>query len=531
MVEFTPFIAPLAALVLFWYGIEHLSKEFQQVASEKFGALTRRLTTNRFSGAMLGAATAAALQSSTATVLILVGLVDASVISFHQALGVMVGANVGTTLTAQLVAFRVAEIAPILLIAGFAISAFGRKIKSLGKPLFYVGLVLFALSYLSDGLAGFKDDPRLIAYFTSLHNPLLAVLVGMIASTLLQSSAVTTGMIVILGQQGIIGLGRAVPLVIGANLGTSFITTLASNRSGVFARRTAIAHLTFNIAGVLIFIPFLAPFTQLMMRFADVGQGIAMTHTVFNVVNASICLVFLYWLERFVEYVVPTKEQELLFKAKFVTPIPRGRKRAIIAVRHELLHQMDLIEELFETAHKMIVNGSNNKLERVKKLEAISDFLDDEISHVLLTLSQSRATKQQAREIYTLTHVSNEIEQIADFGEDYGDMAQKLAERALKLYPVSIDELNGGYALLRQNIIATKGLILNPDRRTYLAMKHRTKKLNHLINKSYARQIRYIAKVESASFAGTVFVDAVAALERANGRLIDCAKLLTGRED
>ncbi len=525
MPEFTPFIAPLSALVLFLYGIEHLSKELQKAASEKFGSLVSKITSYRLGGVALGLFTAALTQSSTATVSILVGLVDAGIVSFHQALSVIIGANVGTTITAQLVAFKFTMIAPYLLVAGFLLSFFAGRYKTVGKPVFYFGLLFFALDYLSESLIQWQHHPTLQAYLLSLHNPVLAILAGALITMVFHSSAVTTGIIVVLGQGGLIGLGRAIPLILGANLGTTTTSVLSSLKSDLFAKRTAVAHLMFNLGGVIIFLPFLQQFTEAMSGFQDMGTAIAMSHTTFNIINAVLCLLLLPMLERMVIKLIPGDERELLFKTEYLDPLPKGAKRVLQAIKKELLHQMRIIDEMFTLAHAMILQGDTKSLKRVKKLEAVADFLDDEISRILINLSRARTNKRTSWEIYTLAHVSNETEQIADFGEDYADIAQSLREHGMVLYPESIVDLSRIFDLFMENREAASRMIQRPEGRVYTEMKLRTKAMVKIIDSAYAREVKYRAK-NKVTFAGTAFVDAVAALERANGRLIDMSKLL-----
>jgi len=256
MINWQFILAILSALILFLYGIQHFSREMQKIAGEKFQKVLTKLTKNRIGGATLGALITSLVQSSTATTVITVGLVDAGIISFAQSLGILIGANVGTTLTGQLIAFKLTSFAPFFIIFGFLLSLFESKYKFLGKPIFYFGLVFFSLNLFAEALIPYQSDPRILEIFSKSSNVFLAIFFGFIFTVLFQSSSVTTGVVVLLASTGFISLLQGIPLLLGANIGTTTTSLIVSSKMGLYARRSAMAHFLFNLLGVLILVRF-----------------------------------------------------------------------------------------------------------------------------------------------------------------------------------------------------------------------------------------------------------------------------------
>ncbi|MDP3882223.1 MAG: Na/Pi symporter [Nanoarchaeota archaeon] len=293
----------ISAIILFLFGIEHFSREIQRVAGERFKRSLSKITNNKWSGAFLGFSTTALAQSSTAITVILVSLVNSGVIKFTQSLGIIIGSNVGTTLTGQLIAFKLTAFAPIFIIAGFIVSLIGGKYKVIGKPLFYFGLVFFSLELISDIVSPLSNDPNIIKIISYSSNVFIAVLAGAVLTLILQSSAVTTGLVIVFTASGLISLDQGIPLLLGANIGTTATALIAATMMNKEAKKTALAHFLFNLLGVLIILPFLGPFTDLVSQFGQTeANKLANAHTIFNVAIAIIFLLALTPFRKLVEY-------------------------------------------------------------------------------------------------------------------------------------------------------------------------------------------------------------------------------------
>jgi phosphate:Na+ symporter len=290
---FDVLLAILPGIILFLYGIEHFSSEILKVSGESFRNLIKKLTKTPSRGLLSGALSTAVIQSSTATTIIALGLVNAGVLSFSNSLGVIFGANIGTAITAHLIAFKITFFAPFLIILGFIISLIGGKYKFLGKPVFYFGLVFFSLNLISTSLVFLQDAPEILMLFDYLSNVFIAIGVGILLTILFQSSSVTTGLAIVFTLNGIIGFEHALPIVLGSNVGTTATSLIASRTMDLFSRRAAMAHFLFNVLGLLLILPFLSSFIDVMNYIGgDPALKVANAHLIFNLCAGIFFILF-----------------------------------------------------------------------------------------------------------------------------------------------------------------------------------------------------------------------------------------------
>jgi Na/Pi-cotransporter len=289
----------VAAIVLFLYGLEGFSRELQHVGEGTFQRLTTAVTRTRWRGFAVGALLTAVIQSSSAVSSITVALVDSGAITFRNSLGVLIGANVGTTSTAWLVSLKLTGIGPTFIVIGTLFGLVPRKVRVFGKAIFYFGFVLFALDLVSASLAPVREAPVLRQLLGASSSLALAAVIGLGVTAIVQSSSVTSGLAILLVQQGAIAPAAAIAVVVGANAGTTTTALLASATMKPSAKRAARANLLFNLTGVLVLLPFLGTFAALVI---DLGESpstaVALAHLLFNVGIALPFLVFLKPFER-----------------------------------------------------------------------------------------------------------------------------------------------------------------------------------------------------------------------------------------
>lgn len=295
-------IPVLTLVVIFLFGIRKFSKQVDQVAGERFKRVLGKFTKTPVRGALTGSIFTALIHSSTATTVILVGLVDAGLISFQNSLGVMLGANIGTTITSQLVALQMMDIAPYFVLLGFLVTYFGRSYNKWGKPIFYFGLVFFSLSLISLYVEPVKSDPDIIRMFSGITNVYAAIALGTIFTVIIQSSGVASGLVVLLAGSGLLTLEQGIGVILGANIGTTATALVAAIHMNTAAQKAAMAHFLFNVLGVIMLLPFLSYFTQFVESLGgSVAQAIANAHVLFNVATVAIFLVFIKPFGRLVE--------------------------------------------------------------------------------------------------------------------------------------------------------------------------------------------------------------------------------------
>jgi len=289
--------AAIAAVVLFLYGLQAFSRELQDVGGSRLQAWLPRVTANRWYGFLIGAVVTALVQSSSATTALAVTLVDAGVISFLGSLGVLLGANVGTTATAWLVSLKLTGIGPFFIIAGTVISAVPSRIQAIGKAAFYFGLIFLALDLISSELKPLQQQAWFAAGLEQAREAWMAVLIGAVFTALVQSSSVTTGLAIVLAQQDMIPMVGAVGIVVGANIGSTSTALISSLRMSPVAKATAIANMLFNLIGALLFYPAIGPLTAALARLGDPAMSVAAAHLIFNLCIALLFLVLLPRLE------------------------------------------------------------------------------------------------------------------------------------------------------------------------------------------------------------------------------------------
>ena len=292
-------LAAVSAIVLFLYGLEAFSREIQAVGGETLAKWLNRLTESRWRAVLLGTVATAIVQSSSAVSSLVVAFVDAGTMTFRSSLGVLLGANIGTTSTAWLVSLKLTGIGPFFIIFGTVLGALPTRFKMLGKAAFYFGFIFFSLDVVSATLKPLAQNPVFAEILGRSSTPLMGVLAGAVITALVQSSSITTGVCILLVQQDILAGYAAIPIVIGANIGTTATALVASIKMQKTARRIAMANLCFNTFGVLLFLPFLGWFSVEVVKFAgEPSMAVAWGQVIFNVVMSIAVLIMLRIFQR-----------------------------------------------------------------------------------------------------------------------------------------------------------------------------------------------------------------------------------------
>jgi len=296
----------ISIVIVFLFAIEKFSRQVQYLAGDRFKSLLAKSTNTPVKGVLAGTVVTSILQSSTAVSVMLVSLVDAGVLPFVNALAVLIGANIGTTVTTQLIAFKVLAIAPYILVVGFLLLKIKSKYQHYGKAVFYFGLVfssLFLVSVLLDGVDKTSNFVRFLEYTSNIY---IAIVVGFILSILAQSSSVVTGVFLIFATQGYLTFYQAFAMILGANVGTTTTALLASAVTGKQGKRIAVAHVLFNVVGMILFIPFVGVLSSYVATLPfGPAEHVAFAHLFFNIVTATIFLFGFRYYEKVVKHLVP----------------------------------------------------------------------------------------------------------------------------------------------------------------------------------------------------------------------------------
>jgi phosphate:Na+ symporter len=426
----------LGGLALFLYGMDQMANALKAVAGERMKLLLARLTTNRFMGAVTGAFVTAIVNSSSVTTVLVVGFITAGLMSLSQSIGIIMGANIGSTITAQLIAFKVTQLALLMVAGGFGMLFFSKqeKIKQYGGMLMGLGLVFFGMGVMSDAMNPLRSYQPFMELMKHMENPLVGILVAAAFTGLIQSSAATTGIVIVMAAQGFITLQAGIALAFGANIGTCVTAMLAAIGKPREAVRAAVVHILFNVFGVLLwisFIPQLAEFVTWLSpvhpelsgaeRLAsEAPRQIANAHSIFNIANTMIFIGFTTQFARLVEKLVPDKpiEEKLITRPKYLDEeLLETPSLALDRARLEIGHMGDRVKEMLQDIMTAIVNGDRAMLKKIAKIDDEVDILHGHIVTYLGRISQKALTEQQTEVLMKLMGASNDLENIGDIIE------------------------------------------------------------------------------------------------------------------
>ena len=419
----------LGGLALFLYGMSKMSDGMKKAAGNRMRNILAALTKNRVIALIVGAFVTMIIQSSSATTVMLVSFVQAQLMSYAQALGVIMGANIGTTITAQLVAFKLTDYALGMITVGFIMTMFSKRetFKHFGEALLGFGILFFGMYLMSDAMRPLRDYQPFQDLMIGLENPWFGLLIGALFTGLIQSSSAFTGIVITLAMNGLITLEAGIPLIFGANVGTCITAGLASIGTIRDAKRVAIAHVLFNIGGVLIFIwfiPYLADFVRTLS--SDTPRQIANAHTIFNITVGIVFLPFTTLLAKLVYKILPDKEIE-----KGVIPTTwhlddsqiSHPAIAIGLVQSELSRMTKIVARMLRAIiHPFTTDdpGEDEIYLKLSVLEGIDmredkiDFLDEKVVNYLLQIGRQELSNQQMSEVYAMISIANDLESIGD---------------------------------------------------------------------------------------------------------------------
>ena len=407
-------------LAIFLFGMELMTDALKAVAGDGMRKLLERLTTNRFKAVLAGGVTTAIIQSSSVTTVLTVGFVGAGLMSLQQSIGIIMGAEIGTTVTAQIIAFKITKYALALVAVGFALKFFfqSERVRLYGSMILGFGLLFFGMTIMKTAMGPLKDHEPFLNLMKDMDNPILAILVSALFTGLVQSSSATTGVVIVLGSEGLISLEAAIALVLGANIGTCVTALLASIGKPRVAVQTALIHVTFNTLGVLMWFAFIPRLAEFVRTFSsDPARQIANAHTTFNVTNTLVFIGFTGALARFVQWVLPPRmevtpgriqprylDENLLPTASLALDrayleLERMGKRVVHMVRH---------------APAAVMTGSPVEVQAVAKMDDDVDALHEAIVDYLAQISRQPLTEEQTGALQDALAISNYMENMAD---------------------------------------------------------------------------------------------------------------------
>ncbi|MCL1881360.1 MAG: Na/Pi cotransporter family protein [Oscillospiraceae bacterium] len=478
-------ITILSGLALFLFGMKMLSDSLQAAAGSSFKKILDGVTKNRFAGLATGALLTILIQSSSATSVMAVGLVNAGLLRLSQAIGVIMGANIGTTMTGLIVALRVSEIAPALIVIGMAVIMVAKKETTKHKGQIFAGLGILFLGMLTmtqtlRPLAGTETAENILA---SVNNPFMGILIGIVFTAMIQSSSATTGVVIALGMSGVIPLEFAAFIIFGTEIGTCITAFMATIGASKQAKRVAISHITFNTVGVILFatlalLPLpVAPYTEYLLceagnyvyndgirviasegyggligLFGNIGDGtyeavgaqIALVHVVFNVTTALLLLPFIKQLAKFATLIIPEKEGEGDSVPKLAHLDSRMMATPQVLVeqlRREVERMARMALDNYRLSVNMFLNRDAKQEENIKKNEKTINYLNHEITKYLVKVTALELEDEDRKLVGSFHHVVNDIERIGDHAENIMEFSTPFIENKKLFSEVAIEEM------------------------------------------------------------------------------------------
>lgn len=457
--KITDFFSLLGGLALFLYGMQMMSNGLEAAAGNKMKQILEKLTANRFLGVLVGAGITAVIQSSSATTVMVVGFVNSGMMTLKQAVWIIMGANIGTTITGQLIALDVGELAPLFAFAGVALIVFVKKQKvhHYGLIVAGLGILFIGMEMMSGAMMPLRESEAFVSLMTKFSNPVLGILAGAVFTAVIQSSSASVGILQALAGSGLIGLSNAVYVLFGQNIGTCITAILAAIGTNRNAKRTTVIHLMFNLIGTVIFtvVCITTPLTALVESFTpgNVSSQIANMHTLFNIVTTLLLLPFGNYLAKAAVRILPEKQDEQadVMHMEFIRPMETKRDTqiglsaiAVTSIKKELHRMIDMAKENVEASFTAVKAGTTADLENVQEREEYIDYLNKEISKYISKVLVNESNPRDSQYISALFKVCGNVERIGDHAMNicgYTRMIEKQGITFSKEVRIEIDEM------------------------------------------------------------------------------------------
>ena len=524
----------LGGLGLFLYSIKTMGDGLQQAAGDRLRYYIDKYTSNPFFGILVGIGMTALIQSSSGVTVITVGLVSAGLLTLRQAIGIVMGANIGTTVTSFIIGFKLGDYALPMLFLGAVCLFFtkNRTINNIGRIVFGVGGIFFALNLMSGAMEPLKDLQVFKDYMVELSkNPILGVLVGTGLTLLIQASSATIGILQNLYASHLIDLQGALPVLFGDNIGTTITAIIASLGANIAAKRVAAAHVAFNVIGTVICIIFLVPFTGLIQWFESFlnlapEMTIAFAHGTFNITNTIIQFPFIGALAFLVTKLIPGEDEVVKYEPLYLDEqlIKQAPSIALGNAKKELLHLGNYAAKAFDLSYDYIINSNEKVAEKGHKTEEAINTIDEKLTRYLISLSGEALSQKESEVLTNILDSSRDLERIGDHAEALLNLNDYLQRKNVQFSEAALEELAEIYLKTSEFVKDALESVENNDLEQAQALIKRHEDINNMERVLRKTHIKRLNNGECSTQAGVNFIDIISHYTRVSDHAMNLAE-------
>ena len=526
-------VGMIGGLGLFLFGMKTMASGLQKAAGDRLRRILEVLTSNPFMATLTGALVTILVQSSSTTNVMVVSFANSGLMTLSQALGTMLGANIGTTFTAQLISFDIYVITLPVIGLGSAIHLFSSKriYKSIGQGILGFGLLFLGLEVMSDAMYPLREHPPFIDLLATFGTiPPLGVLAGALFTAMIQSSSATAGVVIAMTLQGMIDTPSAIAIVLGANIGTSITAALASIGTNLTSKRAVLSIVCVKVSGVLIALLLFNPFILLISYTGEsVTRQVANAHTIFNILNVVVFFPFMKPLLRLVTKILPGEEQVVEFGTKNLNRRLLSSSTASIGVaRQELLRMARIAREMLMESMMILLKRDRGMMDSTMQKEDLIDSLEKEITAFLSEIGQSSLGRDQAQAITAMMHVSSDLERVGDHAENIIHLAEIKIDEDLIFSDHAIKELQEFYHSVDRMLEKSITAFEKEDQelaRKVIAESRNVKMEERRLRKNHTERIHQKLCIPKS---GVIFLDLISNLQRVADHSTNLAEVVTG---
>ncbi|MGN7299252.1 Na/Pi cotransporter family protein [Ferdinandcohnia sp. SAFN-114] len=528
----------IGGLGIFLFGIKYMGDGLQKSAGDKLRDILDKFTTNPFMGVLAGIFVTCLIQSSSGTTVIVVGLVSAGFMTLRQAIGVIMGANIGTTITAFIIGIKISDYAlPIIALGAILLFFFkNKRIHNFGQIVFGFGALFLGLELMGDGMKPLRSLETFHDLTVNMSSsPILGVVIGTVFTVIVQSSSATIGILQGLFGEGLLDLKAAIPVLFGDNIGTTITAVLASIGASVAAKRAALTHVIFNIIGTIIFLIVLAPFTKFIGYLQTTlnlnpEMTIAFAHGSFNVTNTIIQFPFIAVLAFIVTKLIPGEDSLMEYKPKHLDPVFIEQSPAIALgqAREEVVRMGEFAVKGLEESNTYLNEKSQKYSDTAMQIEDAINNLDKKITDYLIKVSSRSLSAQESALHSVLVNTIRDIERIGDHFENVVELVDYQISNKVKLTEDAMEDLNEMFKLTIYTVNEAVQSLQKNDRTLAIDVVKQEEKIDTMERSLRKKHILRLNEGKCSGQAGIVFVDIISNLERIGDHAVNIAEAVLG---